>query len=638
MVHILKYSIKKCLELAIFGRPVRKILFITYKISRKLLIFSEHWSINHPYVQKINRQQNTRPGGADAGMARYYKSLKYVTKELPYRPKFSVIIPVYRVKHSFLKETIKSVETQSYENWEICIVDDASNDNALTGLLNDLVNKLGKSKFRLSFNKINCHISETSNLAVGMATGDYIVLLDHDDRLLPNALAEAARYINMNDKPDILYSDESHISENGAIENTYHKPGWSPFMHLSVHYTTHLSVFRLDLVNSIGGFRKGFEGSQDHDLMLRAVEKTSKPVVHIPLCLYQWRAHAGSTARSSQAKPYAAVAGEKAVREACERRGRPAEVTFEPQTLHYRIKFNILAPNELVSIIIPSKDSLHLIKPCIESILKKTSYPNYEIVIVDHDSQDNQVKRYYEDLKSRLGEKLKFVLYSEHFNFARMNNLGVNASSGKYVLLLNNDTEVIEPNWLTEMVSLAQFPEVGAVGPKLLYPNKRIQHAGIVGYGYHIAGHSGFDEKRNTDSYYQYHQTMHETLGVTGACILIDKDKYLEIGGLEELYLPNGFGDVDFCLRLRKKGYSNIYTPYAELYHKESPTRKTCFELFERHYILQKWGQQLLNDPYSNPCLDKTPHYKAHPNYKTQQPSGLFYDAILNGDSNWSDL
>ena len=598
---------------------------------KKIALFSENSLTRHPYVQRINRQAFSKASGADGGFKRYYQSLANTVAELSYQPKISIVLPVYNVKESYFRECLKSVELQVYENWELCIVDDASTEIDVRSIVDEF-SASHKEKYKFARNKINRHISVSSNEALKLASGDFIALLDHDDRLLPNALAEAVRFINLHNQPDILYSDESRVSEQGAKETTYHKPGWSPFMHLSVNYTTHLSIYRTDLVRSLGGFREGFEGSQDHDLMLRMTEASNKPIVHIPLALYQWRAHPKSTARTSTAKPYTATAGIKAVSEACQRRGTPAEVSFEPETLHYRVKFKVKDPAKLVSIIIPSKNGFDLIEPCLRSLFEKTTYKSFEVIIIDHNSDCSKCINLFSNYKERHPKQFKVIPYTGYFNFAKMNNLGVKESNGDYVLLLNNDTEVISPEWLTEMVSLAQFEQVGAVGPKLLYPDKKIQHGGLMGFGFHIAGHAGLNKDDNDPLYYHYLQTTHETLGVTGACLLVRKSIYLEVGGLEPSYVPNGFGDVDFCLKVRKAGYDNIYTPYARLFHKESPSRKASFELFERYYILEKWGKDLLMDEYVNLSMLKHPHFQAHEHYATQEISSLYFDALLNGN------
>ncbi|RYZ82018.1 MAG: glycosyltransferase, partial [Proteobacteria bacterium] len=450
-------------------------------------------------------------------LAKYYTYLSNIINEFPIQPKISILVPVYKVKKSYLEECLQSVVAQVYKNWEICIVDDCSESPELDTLIRSYVQKFpGRVKY--SKNEVNSHISITSNNALAMATGDYIALLDNDDRLYPNALVEVVRYINLHNSPDILYSDERHIDDIGnPFHEPFRKPAWSPFFHLCVNYTTHLSVYSKPLISQIGGFRKGFEGSQDHDLMLRAVENTKKPVVHIPFCLYQWRAHSGSTAASVDSKPYAAIAGEKAITEALQRRGRPAVVSFDPRTAHYRLKFKLPDSPPMVSIIIPSRNGFELISQCLESIFAKTTYKNFEVVIVDNGSTDSKVLDLYESYKDK---PVRVFIEEAYFNFAKMNNIGIRHSKGDYVVLLNNDTTVITPEWIEELLGLAQHPEVGAVGAKLLYPNNTIQAAGIVMKGHLIAENKG---ARLEDDHWLYNHvmnTIHEVSGVTGACFM----------------------------------------------------------------------------------------------------------------------
>ena len=300
----------------------------------------------------------------------YFPKLKALMPGFPRQPKFSVLLPVYKVPPTLFAETLTSVGTQAYDNWELCVVDDASGDPRIAEMVEAFAKRHpGKVQFRV--NEKNGHISETSNRCLDLAAGDYVALLDHDDRLTPNALAEMARFINFHDEPDVLYSDERVVDATGNAPWTpFLKPDWSPFLHLSVNYTTHLTVYKTDLIRRVGAFRKGYEGSQDHDLMLRAVEATKKPVVHVPFVLYQWRAIEGSTASGSDAKPYAATAGIKAVSEACARRGMPADVEWEKETVHYRIKFHLPTPPPLISIIIPTRDRPDLLKACLGTIFE----------------------------------------------------------------------------------------------------------------------------------------------------------------------------------------------------------------------------------------------------------------------------
>ena len=562
-----------------------------------------------PYVKR--RHFNAAPDRL-AEVYAYLKRLGVATTYLPYQPKISVIIPMYRVKPSYLKDTLLSVAYQTYDNWEVSIVDDCSGMPELHQIVQEFAGAY-PGRVQFAVNDKNSHISITSNHCLDLATGDYCALLDHDDRLLPNALGEMVRYINVNGQPDILYSDERTVDGDGfAFNDPFHKPAWSPFTHLAMNYTTHLTLYKLCLVREVGGFRKGFEGSQDHDLMLRMTEATKKPVVHVPLCLYQWRAHELSTASGVDAKPYAAVAGEKAVHEACIRRGRPARVEFEPYTSHYRVKFDLPTTLPLVSIIIPSRNGYDQLSVCLKSIFDKSAYPRFEVILVDNGTDDSRTLDLLAQYQVKYEGKFRVVKDPRPFNFAAQNRAGVEQSRGEYLLFLNNDTEVLTPDWIEELLRAAQFPEVGAVGCKLLYPDGTIQHGGILGSGRNIAVHAGLNLERNHNLYCQMLNTLHETIAVTAACLMVSKAKFLEVGGFDELYLQNGYGDVDFCLKLREKGYSNLFNPYAVLTHYESKSRKQGLEEFEKQQMIAKWGHVLVSDPYLNPNLNYGEFYNVN--------------------------
>lgn len=571
----------------------------------------------------------------------YYAFLGSHIMTLPLQPKISVVVPVYRPQPHFLREALESVAIQVYENWELCIVDDASNEASVDAVIRAYEAQFPE-RVRVTRLPKNEGISTASNAALALAKGDYVALLDHDDRLYPNALAEVVRYINLTAEtrgqpPEILYSDERIIGEQGqTINEPFLKPDWSPLLHLSVNYTTHLSVYSRALLDRIGGFRKGFEGSQDHDLMLRAVEATDRPVTPVPAVLYQWRAHKQSTAQSLNAKPHAAIAGVKAVTEACIRRGTPASVQFERSTGHYRVDFVISDPKPLVSIVIPTRNALAMLARCIDSIRAKTTYPNYEIVIVDNGSDDPAALDYLRHLADQRAARV--VSSNAYFNFARLCNTGVAQAKGEYVVLLNNDTEVITPDWVQAMLGLAQLPNCGAVGAKLLYEDGHVQHAGVVGLGDVIAGHSGRGRSSDDPMYVHYINTVHEAIAVTGACLCVKKQTYESVGGLDEHWVPNAYGDVDFCLRLRQRGLFSVYTPYAVLLHMESPSRKRNIETFERQYMRQRWGDILLSDPYVNPNLVRGECYAIdHRFAQAEVPAAHFGNLVAGAQEGRTD-
>lgn len=592
-----KESIIIALERPWFGRFLRTSFEICSLIFRRLGVLAEKLIPKLPYARKVESIPNPKKL---FHASLYFDHLRALVASFPYQPKISVLVPVYKPDPQFFEQCLRSVEQQIYENWELCIVDDQSNDSRLTAII-DEVRRRHPNKVKFGSNQVNSHISVTSNHCLDLATGDYVALLDHDDRLYPNALAEIVRYILLRNEPEILYSDERTIDAQGEkLHQAYYKPDWSPFMHLSVNYTTHLSVYRTQLIRDIGGFRQGFEGSQDHDLMLRAVEATSKPIVHVPFCLYQWRAHAASTASTVAAKPYAAIAGEKAVGEALARRNRPAKVEYEPHTYHYRLKFELPKPPPLVSIVIPSCDKVDFLRACLESIESKTSYENWEIIISDNGSKETATHDLYKEWRGKLSGRFRTLVQPRPFNFAKQINDGVRAASGEFVLLLNNDTEIVTPEWMEEMLQLAQFPEVGAVGAKLLFDDDTVQHAGVITIPLEIAVHIGFERPANDNLYCNVLNTLHECVAVTAACLLISKEKFQRLGGLNEALLPNGYGDLDFCLRLREQGFSNLFTPYARLIHHESKTRGKTIENFEIFYLRERWANSLLRDPYLN--------------------------------------
>lgn len=631
-VRVVRRIARRILETAIVGRPLRKFVWITIGLSKRIHHLSSSAFPRLPYVKKLSRQQVEYNRGAeqslrDRALNRYYERLTDSIDRLHYRPKISVLIPVYKVRPEYLSECLGSVAAQLYSNWEVCIVDDASHDQKIDRMINAFTRRF-PDRVKYVKHKKNLNISAATNSALKIATGEYVALLDHDDRLLPNALAEVVRFACLNPGTEIFYSDESKIDEQGRTIDVYLKPNWSPLMHLSVNYTTHLSIYRRDLLVQIGGCRRGFEGSQDHDLMLRAVDASTSPVVHIPLVLYEWRAHALSTAMQRGAKPDAARAGIEAVRAACERRGRPAEVYFESATHHYKVRFDISPPQPLVSIIIPTRDNFDLLQTCLESIFALSSYREFEVIVVDHASTDSRCLELFEYYELLYPSRFRRMVYRGTFNFAAQINLGARGSKGKYYLLLNDDTEVKTPAWIEELLSVAQLPEIGAVGAKLLYPDSTIQHAGIYGDGIAVAQHIGLGRGSRDSTYHNYLSTTHEVLAVTGACLMISSDAFHQVRGLDERYLANGYGDVDFCLKLRASGFTNVYVPYAVLEHRESATRGKNLELFERIYMHREWAEALVQDPYRHPTFADN-QFTVEDQYRVQAPSAELFERLL---------
>lgn len=545
----------------------------------------------------------------------YYDHLRKHVATLPLQPTISILVPVYRPDPAYLREALASIALQVYPQWQACIVDDASGDPAVTAVIEEF-RATYPDRVKVAVHEVNQHISATSNTALALADGDYVALLDHDDRLYPQALAEVVKAINTNQQltgsePEVMYSDERVVGPEGELfYNSWFKPGWSWYLHLSTNYTNHFTVYRRALLVAIGGFRVGFEGAQDHDLMLRAVDAAETPVLQIPLVLYQWRSHPGSTAgeEGGEAKPYSRINGMRAVQEAAARHGKTVEVDIDPFTDHYRLSFSLPEPRPRVSVVIPTKDRPDLVRGCVSSIFERSTYPDIEVVLVDNGSTDPRTVAYYEQLQAS-EHQVRVVFDPEYFNFARLNNTGARAASGEYLVLLNNDTEVVAPDWIEQMLMYAQFDDVGAVGAKLLYPDQRIQHAGIVGVGAHIADHTAMTIPNDHHFLMDLPHVVHEAVAVTGAAVMVKASDYAEVGGLDERFVPNGYGDVDFCLRLRALGKSVVYTPYAVLIHYESVSRRRNVELSETQYMRNRWGAELLNDPYLNPNLVRGGQY-----------------------------
>jgi GT2 family glycosyltransferase len=529
-------------------------------------------------------------------------------KRLAYRPLLSVLLPVYNTPRKFLIACIESVQAQSYSNWELCIVDDASTNSELRRLLESVASL--DSRIRLHFRDSNGHISRASNDALHMARGEYVVLLDHDDVLAEDALFYVVCELNKYPDAEIVYSDEDKVSDRGERFDPYFKPDFSYELFLGQNMISHLGVYRTDTVRQVGGFREGLEGAQDWDLALRVLEISgAQKIRHIPRILYHWRVFPGSTALDTGEKPYAYRAQRRALESHLQRVGKIAQVVdnpFLPSAFH-RILWQ--RPRSCqVDIVVPTRNGLQYLEKCVSSILSKTTYPDYNIVIVDNDSDDPAVLEYF----ARVVEdsRVRVLRVPGRFNFSTINNTAVKASSADVIVLLNNDTEVITADWLDEMVSYAIRADVGAVGAKLFYEDGTIQHGGIIvglgGYAAH--SHRGFPQEHPGQSGRLW--LAQDCSAVTAACLAIERRKYLEIGGLDEEAFAVAYNDVDFCLRLRAAGYRNVFTPYAQLYHYESKTRgtdvspekKARFDR-EKAMLLQRYGDALRRDPFYNPNL-----------------------------------
>lgn len=510
-----------------------------------------------------------------------------------YRPTISIILPVYNTREEFLRDCLDSVQGQYYADWELCICDDASPAPHVRRILNEC--SAGDERIKVVFSDRNGGIAESSNRALKLASGEFIGLLDHDDLLTPDALYEIAATLQEIDA-DLIYSDEDRLDSNGRRIEPSFKPAWSPDLLLSCMYLAHFCVYRKSIIDRMGGFREGYEGSQDYDLALRFTEETDR-IAHIPKILYHWRKVPASASARSDAEASVIEAGKRALNHALRRRNIEGEAESERFFGFYRVRRNITGAAK-VSIIIPTRDGLKHLRRCVHSIESKTDYRNYEIIIADNESRSEVMLDYLNRSPHRV------IRYDERFNFSRLNNLSAREASGELLLFLNDDTEVISGEWLRALVEQAERPEVGAVGAKLLYRDARIQHAGIiVGVG-GAAGHAhrhvdGF----NGSGYLNYPNVIRNYSAVTAACLMTRRDLFAEAGGFDEDHFPVSYNDVDFCLRLRAQGYLIIFTPYALLYHHESATRGLNRYPKEEALLRTRWRSELASDYYYNPNL-----------------------------------
>jgi glycosyltransferase involved in cell wall biosynthesis len=520
-------------------------------------------------------------------------------------PLISVVMPVFDVDARWLREAIESVRRQIYPHWELCIADDASPTEATRELLKEYAAL--DSRIKVVFRSQNGHISAASNSALELVSGPWIALMDHDDVLPEHALFWLADAIDRHPEARLIYSDEDKIDERGVRSAPNFKPGWNLDLLRSQNFFSHLGAFRTDLVRGVGGFRVGLEGAQDYDLVLRCIEHVApEQVHHIPRVLYHWRVHAASTATSVEAKPYAQQAGVRALSEHFARTGVRGHV--ESTSGGYRVHYELPDPPPLVSLIIPTRNAAGLVRQCIESIRQKTTYPRYEIILIDNGSDDPSALEYFRQLGAEPG--IRVLRDDRPFNYSALNNAAVELANGDLVGLINNDIEVISPDWLSEMIGIALQPGVGAVGARLWYEDMRLQHGGVIlGVG-GVAGHSHKRLQSGDSGHFHRAALIQSLSAVTAACMVVRKDVYRWVGGLDEENLEIAYNDIDFCLRLREAGYRNVWTPYAELFHHESatrgsddvPERKARFDA-EKQYMFQRWGGLLQDDPAYSPNL-----------------------------------
>ncbi|MGR5134658.1 glycosyltransferase family 2 protein [Vibrio alfacsensis] len=516
---------------------------------------------------------------------------------------FSIVVPVYKPDLALLREMVQSVQAQTYHHWQLILVDDGSDCEALTQVLSQYQSE----QINVIVREVNGHISAASNSGLQVATGEFVVLLDQDDLLHPEALKCMAHYIAQHPNANVLYSDEDKIDARGKRSEPHFKPRFNRDLLYSHNYISHLGVYRRSLLEQIGGFREGLEGSQDYDLLLRCVTHSEpEHIVHVPYVLYHWRAIAGSTALAESEKSYTQQAGLAALRDHLADTG--ATVSEGKLANTYKITWPVPEPMPLVSIIIPTKNGTELVKQCIDSLYRLTTYPHFEVLLVDNGSDDANALAYFAHLTEQ--GKVRLLNYPHPFNYSAINNFAVTQAKGEHLVLMNNDIEILSPNWLSEMVGHLARPNVGCVGAKLYYPNGTLQHAGVItGLG-GVAGHSHKHFPGEHPGYFKRLQLTQDLSAVTAACLGVRKAVFEQVGGLNERDLTVAFNDVDFCLKVDQAGYRNIWSPYMEMVHHESisrghedtPAKQARFAK-EIEYMKQTWGDRLLDDPHYSQWL-----------------------------------
>ena len=583
MKKVSPYNIKKgILYLRHYG-PKGFWIKLTERFQKSEINYKEWLEKNMPTRQELDRQAKHK---------------------FKYEPKISILVPVYNTPETFLRQMIESVQKQTYENWELCI----ANANPGNEQVKSILKEYTESDARVKVTDVpeNEGIAQNTNKALKIAEGAFIGLLDHDDVLAENALYEVVKELNKVVDTDVIYTDEDKVS---TAMDEYFSPNFKPDFNLDMlrsnNYFCHFFVAKKELIEAVGGFRGEYNGAQDYDLFLRCIEKAER-IGHIPKILYHWRVHQESTADNPLSKMYAYDAGQKAIEQHLKRCGVMAKVSKTENLGFYRVKYQ-QEGKPLVSILIPNKDQKETLDQCLKSIEEHTDYENYEIIIIENNSTEKETFEYYKRIRN---PKIRVIEWKDEFNYSAINNYGVRNAKGEYLLFLNNDIEVIHSDWLREMLSNCQREEVGAVGVKLYYPDNTVQHAGvIVGIG-GVAGSVFVGLKRGYTGYMHRASIQQNLSAVTAACMMVKKSVFEEVGGFEEK-LKVAFNDIDFCLKIREKGYLIVYDPYVELYHYESKTRgaEDTTEKIRRfqseiEYMRSHWNSILKNgDPAYNPNL-----------------------------------
>ena len=530
-----------------------------------------------------------------------YIQFKKEAEALSYKPKISILVPVYNTPIDFLIATIDSVINQVYTNWELCLADDNSPDEAVKNLLRKY--EALDPRIKVAYRTQNGHISACTNSAIEIATGEFCVLFDHDDLLAKEALFEIVKFLNSTPKADFIYSDEDKTDGFGLFMEPHFKYSWSPDNLLSRNYPGHLTTLRTAILKEIGGFTIGLEGSQDYDVYLRFTEKT-KNIYHLPKILYHWRMHENSVALNTYSKPYAYIAGQKAIAAAIARRNEPGEVIMHTEEMlgFYTIRYKIKEFKK-VSILIPAKNKPELLRQCVDSIFSKSTYKNFEVIVIDNGSTDKGFMELVAAYENKFPGQFKSYVHDIPFNFSKLINFGASKAQGDYLLLLNNDTEVITPDWIEAMVEQAQRDSIGVVGAKLLFPDETIQHAGIVFDENNMPVHIFAGDYKHL--YNLQLNAINNYPALTGACVMVKKQLFETLNGFDENFAVE-FNDIDFCLRATEQGLFNVYLPHVELYHYESVSRgkshdsKKGFETYyeEKNRFNLKTNPALIRNDY----------------------------------------
>ena len=574
---------------------------------KKGILYLRHYGARGFWIKLTERFQKS-----DIDYKEWYENHKVSQEELEkqkkkvfvYAPKISILVPVYNTPQVFLKQMLQSVRKQTYANWELCIANANPDNEKVKQILEICMKK--DDRIKVVNVPENEGIAQNTNRALDIATGEFIGLLDHDDLLEENALYEIVSCLNKKKETDVLYTDEDKVTTD---LDEYFLPNFKPDFNLDMlranNYICHFFVAKKELIEKVGGFRAEYNGAQDYDLILRCMEQAQN-VAHIAKILYHWRVHKESTADNPLSKMYAYEAGKKAIEGHLARCYTDGEVLQTDNLGFYRIKYPVKG-KPLVSILIPNKDQVDTLDKCLQSIEERTDYDNYEIIIIENNSTEQKTFDYYNQI---CNDKIRVVYWKKEFNYSAINNFGVDQAKGEYLLLLNNDMEVISRDWMSELLGHCQRPEVGAVGARLYYPDDTVQHAGIIiGIG-GVAGSVFVGMKRGYTGYMHRAAIQQDLSAVTAACMMIKRPVFEEAGRLEE-QLKVAFNDVDLCLKIRKNGYLIVYDPYVELYHYESKTRgaedtKEKVRRFqsEIEYMRCHWIDILKNgDPAYNPNL-----------------------------------